>query len=52
LTLSAGDTFYESPQDVHRISANASSSAPVKFLVVMIKDRGKPASRPVSAKGQ
>src|SRR5262245_47823983 len=46
VTLERGDTFYEKPQDVHRVSANASKTEPVKFLVVMIKDKGKPATRP------
>jgi quercetin dioxygenase-like cupin family protein len=47
LTLEPGDTFYESPDNVHRISANASDTEPARFLVVMIKDKGKPATRPV-----
>jgi quercetin dioxygenase-like cupin family protein len=45
VTLKAGETFYENPTDVHRVSANASDTEPVKFLVVMIKDKGKPATR-------
>ena len=36
--LAPGDTFYESPDDIHVVSANASSSAPAKFLVLMVKD--------------
>lgn len=47
VTLKAGETFYENPDDVHRVSANASDTEPVKFLVVMIKDKGRPATRPV-----
>jgi quercetin dioxygenase-like cupin family protein len=47
LTLRPGDTFYESPDDVHRVSGNASDTEPARFLVVMIKDKGKPATRPV-----
>jgi quercetin dioxygenase-like cupin family protein len=47
VTLRAGQTFYENPQDIHRVSANASASAPARFLVFMVKDRDKPASRPV-----
>jgi quercetin dioxygenase-like cupin family protein len=47
VTLTAGDTFYENPDDVHRVSANASTTEPVKFLVVMIKQKGKPATRAV-----
>jgi quercetin dioxygenase-like cupin family protein len=46
VTLKAGDTFFEAPGDVHVTSANASSSAPAKFLVYMVKDKGAPASVP------
>jgi hypothetical protein len=28
------------------VSANASATEPVKFLVVMVKDKGKPSTRP------
>lgn len=49
VTLKVGETFYESPQDVHRKSANASTTQPAKFLVFFVKDKGKPASRPVAA---
>jgi quercetin dioxygenase-like cupin family protein len=47
VTLKPGETFYEAPGDVHVTSANASSSAPAKFLVYMVKDKGAPASAPV-----
>jgi quercetin dioxygenase-like cupin family protein len=50
VTLNPGQTFYEGPGDVHRISANASPTAPAKILVFMVKDKGKPASRAVGAK--
>ena len=50
VTLGPGQTFYEGPTDVHRISANASRTAPAKILVFMIKDKGKPASRAVAPK--
>jgi quercetin dioxygenase-like cupin family protein len=46
VTLKPGETFYEKPGDVHVTSANASSSAPAKFLVYMLKDKGAPASVP------
>jgi quercetin dioxygenase-like cupin family protein len=48
VTLTAGDTFYESPADVHRVSANASKTEPVKFLVFFVKEKGKPTTRPVA----
>jgi len=46
VTLKAGQTFYENPADVHRVSANASSTEPAKILVFMVKDKDKPATRP------
>jgi quercetin dioxygenase-like cupin family protein len=45
VTLHAGETFYESPTDVHSVSANASKSAPAKLLVFMVKDKGAPITR-------
>jgi quercetin dioxygenase-like cupin family protein len=48
VTLTAGQTFYENPTDVHATSKNASQTASAKFLVFMIKDKGKPASRPAN----
>jgi quercetin dioxygenase-like cupin family protein len=45
VTLKPGDTFYESPSDVHAVSANASQTAPAKFLVFIIKDKGAPTTR-------
>ncbi len=49
VTLQPGQTFYESPQDVHRVSANASATQPAKFLVFMVKDKEKPSSRAVES---
>jgi len=34
-----GDTFYESPGDVHRVSANASATEPARFLAYFTCDR-------------
>ena len=50
LTIGPGQTFYEGPHDVHRISANASQTESAKILVFMIKDKGKSDSRPVALK--
>ncbi len=44
----AGQTFYESPDDIHAVSANASKTAPAKFVVFMVKEKGAPVSVPVS----
>jgi len=46
-TLGPGQTFYESPDDVHSVSKNASNTQPAKFLVFFVKDKGAPASTPV-----
>lgn len=40
VTVSAGQTFYESPNDVHEVSRNASDSKPAKFLVLLLHDPG------------
>lgn len=42
VTLTPGQTFYESPSDVYIVGRNASSTKPVKFLVFLIKDKGAP----------
>lgn len=46
VTLGPGQTFYESPEDIHTISRNASSTQPAKFLVFFVKEKGAPASVP------
>jgi quercetin dioxygenase-like cupin family protein len=48
VTIHPGETFYEGPDDIHLVSANASATAPAKILVVMVKDKSKPASREVT----
>jgi quercetin dioxygenase-like cupin family protein len=47
VTLGPGQTFYESPSDVHVVSKNASDSQPAKFLVFFVKDKGASALVPV-----
>ena len=47
VTLGPGQTFYESPDDIHTVSKNASSSQPAKFLVFFVKDKGAPSTVPV-----
>jgi quercetin dioxygenase-like cupin family protein len=46
VTLRAGDTFYEGPGDVHTVARNASQTAPAKFLVFFVKDKGAPILAP------
>jgi quercetin dioxygenase-like cupin family protein len=50
VTLHPGQTFYETPTDVHVVSANASKTAPAKILVFIVKDKGAPVTRDVPAK--
>jgi quercetin dioxygenase-like cupin family protein len=47
VTLTRGQTWYEGPDDVHVVSRNASDSAPAKYLVFMVKDKGAPILTPV-----
>lgn len=50
VTLGPGQTFYEGTADVHRVSANASSTQSAKILVFMVKSKGRPASRAIAPK--
>ena len=47
VTLTPGQTFYESPNDVHVVSRNASKTEPAKFLVFFVKDKSAPTLVPV-----
>jgi quercetin dioxygenase-like cupin family protein len=42
----AGQSFYEAPNGVHLVSANASSTEPVKFIAYFICDHDTPLSLP------
>src|SRR5215467_16013021 len=46
VTLKAGETFYEGPNDVHIVGRNASDSQPAKFVVFLVKKQGVPALLP------
>jgi quercetin dioxygenase-like cupin family protein len=43
-TYGVGETFYEPPNGVHLVSANASSSRPAKFIAFFVCDRDTPLS--------
>src|SRR5579859_1780890 len=45
--LGPGQVFYESPEDVHTVSRNASMTKPAKFVVFFIKNEGGPILTPV-----
>jgi len=47
VTVSAGETYYESPTDIHLVSRNASDTKPAKFIVVLLKNKGAPVVMPV-----
>src|SRR4051794_32038903 len=42
VTLGPGQTFYESPEDIHTVSRNASTTKPARFLVFFVKQKGAP----------
>ena len=45
--LKPGDTFYESPEDIHTLTTNTGTT-PAKFVVFMLKKRGAPILTPVA----
>jgi quercetin dioxygenase-like cupin family protein len=47
VTLTAGQTFYEGPNDIHTVGRNASNTMPAKFLVFLLKDKDAPVLVPV-----
>ena len=42
VTLRAGQSFYEGPQDVHIVGRNASATEPARFVVFLVKNKGAP----------
>jgi quercetin dioxygenase-like cupin family protein len=47
VTLKPGGTFYETPDDIHIVSMNASKTEPAKALVFFVKREGAPITVPV-----
>ena len=45
-TYSAGQVFLETPNQLHAVSRNASTSKPAKLLAVMLAEKGKPLTAP------
>lgn len=45
-----GETFVESPSDVHAISANANRDVPARFLAYFVCDHATPLSVPTAVK--
>ena len=48
VTLKAGDTFYEGPDDIHLVGKNASQTVPAKFVVFLLKEKNAPVLIPVN----
>jgi quercetin dioxygenase-like cupin family protein len=46
VTVTPGQTFYEGPDDVHIVGRNANETAPARFLVFLVKDKGAPILTP------
>ena len=47
MTLGPGQTFSETPTDVHTVARNASVTQPAKFLAFFVKEKGAPILLPV-----
>ena len=47
VTVKAGETFYEGPNDIHVVGRNASSTQTARFVVLLIKNKGAPLFTPV-----
>ncbi len=46
VTLGPGQTFYESPDEIHTVGRNASGTKPAKFIVFFVKDKETPLLSP------
>jgi quercetin dioxygenase-like cupin family protein len=46
-TLTAGQVFYETPDDIHSVSMNASETEPARILAFFLKEKGAPVTEPV-----
>jgi len=42
VTLTAGQTFYEGPNDIHVVGRNVSQTKPARFVVFLVKEKGAP----------
>jgi quercetin dioxygenase-like cupin family protein len=45
-TYSAGQVFLETPNELHAVSRNGSTTKPAKLLAVMLAEKGKPLTTP------
>jgi quercetin dioxygenase-like cupin family protein len=47
-TYAAGEMWIEMPNDLHAVSANASTTKPAKLLAVLMAEKGKPLTTPAA----
>jgi len=47
VTLTAGQTFYEGPDDIHIVGRNTSNTRPARILAILVKKKGAPPLVPV-----
>lgn len=47
-TLTAGEVFHETPDDIHSVSMNASDTEPARILVYFLKEKGAPTTEPAA----
>jgi quercetin dioxygenase-like cupin family protein len=47
VTLTAGQTFYEGPNDIHVVGRNPSTTKPARFVVFLVKNKDAPVLIPV-----
>lgn len=45
-TYAAGEMFVETPNELHAVSANASTTRPARLLALLLAEKGKPLSAP------
>jgi quercetin dioxygenase-like cupin family protein len=45
-TYKAGEMFFETPDELHAVSANASSTRPARLLAVLLAEKGKQLTTP------
>ncbi len=45
--VTAGQTFYEGPDNIHVVGRSAGSTKPAKLLVLLVKNQGAPVVVPV-----
>ena len=45
-TYTVGEMFVETPDQLHAVSANASTTKPAKLLAILLAENGKPLTKP------